>query len=103
MHMSEVFELGLPPAEQASDADGECRAGDEENAEEGSKKGGGRGAKKAAGGAGVEVTIANGDEVSFNVVENKQDGRLNAVRVLKLPKASRAHASVFPGQGRSPN
>lgn len=85
MHMSEVFEMPDASAEAAA-------VGGEEGADEDKKKGG-KNLKKS-----VPSEVNNGDEVSFNVIESKQDGRMNAVRVLKLPKGSVSFETVLPGR-----
>jgi hypothetical protein len=95
MHMSEVFELA-PPRQAAEETAAEGGAGGGEDGEEApTKSTGGRDPRKAAGSGGT-VEVANGDEVSFNVVENRQDGRLNAVRVLKVPKGTASFQTVLP-------
>ena len=94
MHMSEAHEMG-PPGPAVEDAEagggggGEVEGGVEVDgaAGEGDVKIGGRGSRGARGTVGA-VELHNGDEVSFNLAVSKQDGRLNAVRVVKLPKGT---------------
>ena len=107
MHMSEIIELSRAtpaPVEAAAQgtaaAEGGGGAGEEDPSLDDDKKKGGRDPRRGSG-AGVGGSgapeVVNGDEVSFNVVLSKQDGRLNAVRVLKLPKGSVSFESVMPG------